>query len=92
MPILFTFDQRQVLLWLVEFQEDKKRFSIYKLLRYVTDLLEQYPEALLIPADWIGGLSGRWKQTPFRRFWRNNRKQRHAKSPLIPFSKWGNQS
>jgi hypothetical protein len=49
MPILFTFDQRQVLLWLVEFQEDKKRFSIYKLLRYVTDLLEQYPEALLIP-------------------------------------------
>ena len=49
MPILFTFDQRQVLLWLVEFQEDKKRFSIYRLLRYVTDLLEQYPEALLIP-------------------------------------------
>jgi hypothetical protein len=49
MPILFTFDQRQVLLWLVEFQEDKNRFSIYRLLRYVTDLLEQYPEALVIP-------------------------------------------
>jgi hypothetical protein len=29
MPILFTFDKDQVLLWLVEFQEDKHRFSIY---------------------------------------------------------------
>ena len=50
MPILFTFDKRQVLLWVVEFQEDKRRFSIYKLLRYVTDLMEKYPDALMIPA------------------------------------------
>ena len=50
MPILFTFDKRQVLLWVVEFQEDKRRFSIYKLLRYVTDLIEKYPDALMIPA------------------------------------------
>ena len=49
MPILFTFENGQVLLWLVEFQEDKGRFSIYRLLRYVTDLMEQYPDALVIP-------------------------------------------
>ncbi|MFH0726555.1 MAG: Rpn family recombination-promoting nuclease/putative transposase [Pseudomonadota bacterium] len=49
MPILFTFDQGQVLLWLVEFQEDKNRFSIYRLLRYVTDLVEKHPDALVIP-------------------------------------------
>ena len=49
MPILFTFEHGRVLLWLVEFQEDKKRFSIYKLLRYVTDLMEQYSNAMVIP-------------------------------------------
>ena len=49
MPILYTFDKKQVLLWLVEFQEEKGRFSIYKLLRYATDLMEQYPDALMIP-------------------------------------------
>lgn len=49
MPILYTFEKKQVLLWLVEFQEDKGRFSIYRLLRYVTDLMEQYPDALMIP-------------------------------------------
>ena len=48
-PILYTFEKKQVLLWLVEFQEDKWRFSIYRLLRYVTDLMEQYPDALMIP-------------------------------------------
>lgn len=49
MPILFTFQAHQLLLWLVEFQEDKTKFSIYKLLRYVTDLMEAHPEALVIP-------------------------------------------
>ena len=49
MPILFTFELRQILLWLVEFQEDKIKFSIYKLLRYVADMMEAYPNALVIP-------------------------------------------
>ncbi|MCD4811462.1 DUF4351 domain-containing protein [bacterium] len=49
MPILFSFENHQVLLWLVEFQEDKAKFSIYKLLRYTADLMESYPQALVIP-------------------------------------------
>jgi hypothetical protein len=49
MPILFTFEAGQVLLWLVEFEEDKRRFSIYRLLRYTTDLMESCPEATVIP-------------------------------------------
>ena len=49
MPILFTFDAGQILLWLAEFQEDKHKFSIYRLLRYVTDLMERYPVATVIP-------------------------------------------
>ena len=49
MPILFTFEAGKILLWLVEFQEDKRRFSIYRLLRYVTDLMEGYPSATVIP-------------------------------------------
>ena len=38
-----------MLLWLVEFQEDKGKFSIFKLLRYATDLMEAHPEAVVIP-------------------------------------------
>jgi len=49
MPILFFFENQQLLLWLVEFQEDKAKFSIYKLLRYTTDLMEAHPHALVIP-------------------------------------------
>ncbi|ACN15613.1 conserved hypothetical protein [Desulforapulum autotrophicum HRM2] len=49
MPILFNFENQQLLLWLVEFQEDKSKFSIYKLLRYTTDLMETHPDALVIP-------------------------------------------
>jgi hypothetical protein len=49
MPILFSFENQQLLLWLVEFQEDKAKFSIYKLLRYTTDLMESHPHALVIP-------------------------------------------
>ena len=49
MPILFAFEAGQVILWLVEFQEDKKRFSIYRLLRYTTDLMESHPQATLVP-------------------------------------------
>ncbi len=50
MPILFEFEQRQLLLWLVEFQEDKNKFSIYKVLHYATDMAEAHPLALVIPA------------------------------------------
>jgi len=49
MPILFSFEKGQILLWLIEFQEDKSRFSIYKLLRYVIDSAEAYPKAMVIP-------------------------------------------
>jgi len=49
MPILFHFERGQVLLWLVEFQEDKRRFSIYRLLRYATDLMEAHPQATVLP-------------------------------------------
>lgn len=34
MPILFSFEKKQLLLWLVEFQEDKSKFLIYKLAHY----------------------------------------------------------
>jgi hypothetical protein len=49
LPILFRFENQQLLLWLVEFQEDKSKFSIYKLLRYTTDMMEAHPEALVVP-------------------------------------------
>jgi hypothetical protein len=49
LPILFHFENQQLLLWLVEFQEDKSKFSIYKLLRYTTDMMEAYPDALVVP-------------------------------------------
>jgi hypothetical protein len=49
LPILFTFENRKVILWLMEFQEDRRKFSIYKLLKYVADKGEEYPDALLIP-------------------------------------------
>jgi ribosomal protein S18 len=49
MPILFRFGRGSLLLWLVEFQEDKEKFSIYKLLRYATDLMEAHPDAVVIP-------------------------------------------
>jgi hypothetical protein len=49
LPILFHFENQQLLLWLVEFQEDKSKFSIYKLLRYTTDMMEAYPNAFVVP-------------------------------------------
>ena len=49
MPILFEFERRQLLLWLVEFQEDKNKFSIYKVLHYATDMAEAHPQALVVP-------------------------------------------
>jgi predicted transposase YdaD len=49
LPILFHFENQQLLLWLVEFQEDKSKFSIYKLLRYATDMMEAHPAALVVP-------------------------------------------
>ena len=35
MPILFTFEDGKVLLWLVEFQEDKQRFLVHPVLAYI---------------------------------------------------------
>ena len=49
LPILFHFEKQQLLLWIVEFQEDKSKFSIYKLLRYTTDMMEAYPDVLVVP-------------------------------------------
>ena len=49
MPILFEFERRQLLLWLVEFQEDKAKFSIYKVLMYATGMAEAHPDALVVP-------------------------------------------
>jgi hypothetical protein len=49
MPILFYFEKGRILLWLVEFQEDKNRFSIHKLLKYTADETEAYPKAIVIP-------------------------------------------
>ncbi len=48
-PILFTFARHKLLLWLVEFQEDKQKFSIHRLLRYTTDLMEAHPDAVVVP-------------------------------------------
>ncbi len=49
MPILFEFEKKTLLLWLVEFQEDKGRFSIHKLMRYTVDLMELHPDAVVVP-------------------------------------------
>jgi hypothetical protein len=65
MPILFTFDAGQILLWVVEFQEDKRKFSIYRLLRYVTDLMERHPSATVIPTV-LFTARRRWKKDVLR--------------------------
>lgn len=50
MPILYTFqNNRRLLLWLMEFQEDKAKFSIHKLLRYTADKMSAHPDALVVP-------------------------------------------
>ncbi|CAN2047454.1 hypothetical protein GMMP13_420012 [Candidatus Magnetomoraceae bacterium gMMP-13] len=49
MPIIFYFESKKLLLWLVEFQEDKEKFSIYKLLSYTVKLMEAYPNTQVIP-------------------------------------------
>ena len=49
METVVRFDRRQIILWLVEFQEGKAKFSIFRLLRYVTDMTESHPDALVIP-------------------------------------------
>lgn len=61
MPILFRFDRREVLLWLVEFHEDKSKFSIFRVLRYTVDMSEAHPEALVIPAALFTDRT-RWKK------------------------------
>ncbi|TYT74494.1 hypothetical protein [Desulfobotulus mexicanus] len=49
MPILFRFKEAAVVLWLVEFQEKKQKFSIHQLLRYTTDMMESHPNARVVP-------------------------------------------
>ncbi|MDY0163066.1 hypothetical protein [Desulfobotulus sp.] len=49
MPILFRFEKGDLILWLLEFQEDKARFSIHRLLHYTADYMESYPKARIIP-------------------------------------------
>ncbi len=49
LPIEFIFERNKIILWLLEFQEDKQKFSIYKLLRYLADMMETYPDVLVIP-------------------------------------------
>ncbi|HDR13973.1 MAG TPA: DUF4351 domain-containing protein [Desulfobacteraceae bacterium] len=61
MLILFTFESGKILLWLVEFQEDKQKFSIYRLLRYTTDLMEGHPEATVVPLV-LFTRRARWKK------------------------------
>ncbi|CAN2042551.1 hypothetical protein GMMP15_850027 [Candidatus Magnetomoraceae bacterium gMMP-15] len=79
MPILFKFRDRQLIMWLVEFQEDKSKFSIYKLLRYATDLMESYPNILIIPTvlftdqkhwkkDVLKQITMEWNQRTFLHF------------------------
>ena len=48
MPILFSFENQQLLLCLVEF---KTKFLIYKLLRYTTELMKTHPQTLVIATD-----------------------------------------
>lgn len=62
MPILFHFENQQLLLWLVEFQEDKTKFSIHKLLRYTADLMESHPNALVIPTVLFTDMK-KWRKT-----------------------------
>ncbi len=66
MPILFTFEQAQVLLWLVEFQEDKAKFSIYTLSHYTLEMLEAYPGALILPTVLFTDRT-RWRKDVLRK-------------------------
>jgi len=48
-PIIFHFEPVSIVLWLVEFQEDKSKFSIYKLLKYTADKMEAYKDYTVVP-------------------------------------------
>ena len=65
MPILFRFEKHSILLWLVEFQEDKTRFSIHKLIRYTVDLMEAHPDATVVPTVLFTDRK-RWKKNVLR--------------------------
>ena len=84
MPILFNFEEGRVLLWLVEFQEDKGRFSIYRLLRYTTDLMEAYPRATVIPTV-LFTMHGKWRKDVKRALGSRlvNRKYLHFEYQLV---------
>jgi len=49
LPVIFHFEHESVVLWLVEFQEDKDKFSIYKLIKYTSDKMEAYPDYKVVP-------------------------------------------
>ena len=68
MPILFSFDQHQLLLWLVEFQEDKSKFSVYKILHYTANLTKTYSKCRnRRPAN----SDSNWSVTSLRHFLRS---------------------
>ncbi|MCW7755502.1 hypothetical protein OOT00_16120, partial [Desulfobotulus sp. H1] len=66
MPILFRFKEAEVILWLVEFQEDKQKFSIHRLLRYATDIMESHPKARVVPTV-LFTRRGKWKKDVTRK-------------------------
>jgi hypothetical protein len=49
MPILFHFEEETVVLWMVEFQDRKQDFSIHKIGVYTLEMMEEFPEAIVIP-------------------------------------------
>jgi len=49
LSILFHFARKKLLLWLLEFQEEKSKFSAYKIAHYTLDMMEAHPDAVVIP-------------------------------------------
>ncbi|TWI62849.1 hypothetical protein LZ24_03337 [Desulfobotulus alkaliphilus] len=48
-PIRFRFENGTLILWLLEFQEDKYKFSIYTVAHYGIDYMKAHPGAIVIP-------------------------------------------
>jgi hypothetical protein len=49
MPIMFHFEKETVVLWMVEFQNKKEDFSIHKIGIYTLEMMEEFPDAIVIP-------------------------------------------
>ncbi len=63
MPVMFTFETHKLLLWLIEFKEDKSDFSICQLARYTVDLIEEHPGVDILPAA-IFTDRRKWRKPP----------------------------